>query len=209
MSGALITIEGIEGCGKTTQIVRLKKHLEARGYRVDVTREPGGAPIAEAIRAILLDPANVALSPTTELLLYEAARAQHVDERIAPALAAGKVVLCDRYADSTTAYQGAARGLPSETVQTLHAIATRGVWPLLTIVIDVPVATGLHRAGRRSASDRIEQEPVEFHERVRTEFLRLAEREPGRVKVVDGALPEVVVAEAIASLVDAVLEARA
>jgi dTMP kinase len=207
MSGALITIEGIEGCGKTTQIARLKTYLEARGHRVEVTREPGGTPIAEAIRAILLDPANTALSPTTELLLYEAARAQHVDDRITPALKAGKVVLCDRFADSTTAYQGAARGLPTETVQALHAIATRGVWPRLTIVIDVPVEIGLKRAGRRSASDRIEQEPVEFHERVRAEFLRLAEREPARVKVVNGALAEEVVADAIARLVDASLEA--
>jgi dTMP kinase len=139
--------------------------------------------------------------------LYEAARAQHVDERITPALKAGKVVLCDRFADSTTAYQGAARGLPTETVQALHAIATRGVWPRLTIVIDVPVEIGLKRAGRRSASDRIEQEPVEFHERVRAEFLRLAEREPARVKVVNGALAEEVVADAIARLVDASLEA--
>jgi len=207
MSGALITIEGIEGCGKTTQLGRLKTHLEVRGYEVLVTREPGGTPIAEAIRGIVLDPANTALSPTTELLLYAAARAQHVDERIRPAIDAGKIVLSDRYADSTTAYQGAARGLPGDTVQALHAIATRGIWPKLTIVIDVPVETGLKRAGRRGASDRIEREPAEFHERVRAEFLRIAEREPGRVKVVDGAGAEEAVAIAVARLVDAALEA--
>lgn len=207
MSGALITIEGIEGCGKTTQIHRLKAYLESRGFGVDLTREPGGTVISEAIRAILLDPANAALSPTTELLLYEAARAQHVDERIRPALEAGKIVLSDRYADSTTAYQGAARGLSHETVSALHAMATRGVWPRLTIVIDVPVEVGLARAGHRSASDRIELEPREFHERVRAEFLALARREPDRVKVVDGAAPENAVAEAVQRLVTAALEA--
>lgn len=208
MSGLFITIEGIEGCGKSTQIRLLKSHLESRGRVVEVTREPGGTPIAEAIRAILLDPANSALSPTTELLLYEAARAQHVDERIRPALEAGNVVLCDRYADSTTAYQGAARGLPAASVDALHTIATRGTWPRLTIVIDVPVEVGLRRAGHRGASDRIELEPVEFHERVRAEFLQLAEREPDRVKVVNGVESENAVAEVINCLVDAVLEAK-
>lgn len=208
MSGLFITIEGVEGCGKSTQVERLRQYLATRGYEVEVTREPGGTPIAEAIREILLDPAYSAMGAATELLLYEAARAQHVDERIRPALEAGKVVLCDRFADSTTAYQGAGRGLPEDAVFRLHEIATRGVWPRLTIVIDVPVEEGLQRATRDGASDRIEREMPAFHERVRAGYLRLAEREPERVRVVDGTRSIDAVAADIRALVDDLLEVR-
>ena len=146
MKGAFITLEGVEGCGKTTQMSMLRDRLEADGHRVLLTREPGGTPIAEAVRDILLDPANTALSPVAELLLYEAARAQHVAERIKPALDNGIIVICDRFADSTTAYQGAGRVLPLDTVLALHRVATGTVWPDLTIVLDIPAEAGLKRA---------------------------------------------------------------
>ena len=196
MTGRLITFEGIEGCGKSTQIARLERYLRDRGFRVDVTREPGGTPIAEAIRDVLLDPANNAMVSMTELLLYEAARAQHLHERILPALERGVMVLCDRYADSTTAYQGGGRGLSRGMLRTLHDIATNGRWPDLTIVLDVPVAVGAtRRAG--TALDRIELEASAFHERVRQAFLDIAREEPHRVKIVDGAQPVERVTEAI------------
>ncbi len=207
MSDRFITFEGVEGCGKSTQIALLGEYLTAQGHTVVLTREPGGTPIAEAIRALLLDPANTAMSASAELLLYEAARAQHVDERIRPALAAGVVVLCDRFADSTTAYQGAGRGLSPDLVAQLHAMATRDIWPALTLVIDLPAEEGLRRATRHGASDRIENETLAFHERVRQEFLQLAKREAGRVHLVDGTRSIEAVSADIRVLVDAVLEA--
>jgi dTMP kinase len=205
MIGRFITVEGVEGCGKSTQLRLLEEHLTGKGHTVVVTREPGGPPIAETIRRILLDPANSALSPTTELLLYEAARAQHVDQLIRPALESGNIVLCDRFADSTTAYQGAARGLPRETVLRLHQVATRGTWPDLTIVLDLPPEEGLKRAGALGAPDRLEKEPLEFHQRVREGFLELAQAEPDRVKVIDAAQAIERVAEEISRLVDALV----
>jgi len=204
-SGVFISFEGIEGSGKSTQIERLKTHLEQKGYTVVVTREPGGTPVAEAIRQVLLDPQHAALCETAELLLYEAARAQHVAERIAPALQAGHVVLCDRFADSTTAYQRAGRGLAQDVVEPLHTIATGGLDPDLTILIDLPVETGLARA-TRGAADRMEREPQSFHERVRAGFLELAEENPERVKMIDGTRSVDEIADAIAALVDAFLK---
>ncbi len=205
MKGAFITLEGVEGSGKTTQMALLHDRLEADGHRVLLTREPGGTPIAEAIRGILLDPANTALSPVAELLLYEAARAQNVAERIRPALEEGRIVICDRFADSTTAYQGAGRVLPRDAVRELHRLATGALWPDLTIVLDLPVEEGLKRAGAAHTRDRIEREPVEFHERVRREFLRIAESEPRRVKVIDAAQSLEAIAAAIHALVLAVV----
>lgn len=205
MNGLFITVEGVEGCGKSTQIVLLKEYLESRGRDVIVTREPGGTLIAEAIRGILLDPGNSALSPMAEALLYAAARAQHVDERIRPALEAGKVVICDRFADSTTAYQGAGRELPEETIHSLHAHATRGTWPHLTIIIDLPAEMGLKRARRVSELDRIEMEPIEFHQRVREGFLAIAQNEPDRVHVIDGTQTVEDVAASIRNLVEPLL----
>ncbi|HNV21192.1 MAG TPA: dTMP kinase [Candidatus Hydrogenedentes bacterium] len=206
MKGAFITLEGVEGCGKTTQMTLLRDRLETEGRRVLLTREPGGTPIAEAIRDILLDPANTALSPVAELLLYEAARAQHVAERIRPALDEGAIVICDRFADSTTAYQGAGRVLPGDAVRNLHRLATGAVWPDLTIVLDLPPEEGLKRAAAARTRDRIEREPLEFHQRVRREFLRIAESEPERVKVVDAAQTPEAVAAAIYGLVRKVLK---
>ncbi len=205
MNGKFITIEGIEGCGKSTQIVRLKHHIESRGFEVDLTREPGGTATGEAIRGLLLDRERTEIDSACELLLYGAARAQHVDERIRPALKAGKIVLCDRFADSTTAYQGAGRAIAEDTVHGLHQIATRDVWPDLTIVIDLPVDVGLARATRTLEPDRLESEPPEFHQRVRDGFLSIAQKEPGRVKVVDGGQPIDAVSAAIRVHVDALL----
>ncbi len=207
MTGLLITFEGVEGCGKSTQIELLRQHLVSQGHEVVVTREPGGTPLAEAIRNLLLDPANSGMVSVTELLLYEAARAQHVHERIRPALDAGKIVLSDRFADSTTAYQGAGRGLADEVVSKLHEIATCGVWPALTILIDLFPEEGLRRSSG-GVLDRIEKETLAFHERVRVEFLRLAEREPERIRVVDGSRSIEAIAAEIRALVDAVLEER-
>lgn len=208
MSGCFITFEGVEGCGKSTQIALLRDFLAHAGHDVIVTREPGGTPIAEAIRHVLLDPANEAMNATAELLLYEAARAQHVHEKIIPALAAGQVVLCDRFADSTTAYQGAGRGQAPEILNGLHRMATGGVWPDLTLLLDVPVLTGLERARNRGRKDRIEQESVDFHQRVRDGFLALAAAEPDRIRVISGDATVAQVHHAICRAVEAVLPAR-
>lgn len=201
MKGVFITFEGVEGCGKSTQLGRLQSWLESQGYTVIATREPGGTPIAESIREILLDPGNTAMGSVAELLLYEAARAQHVHEKILPALEQGHVVLCDRFADSTTAYQGAGRGLEPDALRNLHEIATGGVWPDVTILIDLDVSAGLDRARNRGRHDRLEREALEFHERVRAGFLGLADAEPGRIAVIDGNATEDVVA---ADILDAV-----
>lgn len=203
MTGLFITIEGVEGAGKTTQLKRLHRHLEQIGYAVVVTREPGGTPIGEAVRQVLLDPTHAAMAPVTELLLYEAARAQHVAELIRPALEEGKAVLCDRFADSTTAYQGAGRALAPQDILTLHNLATGGLWPDLTLVLDLAVKTGLERARNRGRYDRLEQETLLFHEQVREGFLELARLEPDRVKVIDAAQPVDAVAAAICAHVDA------
>lgn len=190
--GFFITFEGIEGCGKTTQIRRAAQWLSSAGHEVVVTREPGGCPIADEIRAILLDARNSAMVPLAELLLYAAARAQHVSEVISPALAAGKVVLCDRFTDSTLAYQGYGRNLDRGVIGHLNALAAGSVKPDLTVVLDCPVETGLSRAMARINSsstareERFEQESRLFHERIRDGFLALAAAEPNRFAVVDG-----------------------
>lgn len=205
MKGLFITFEGVEGCGKSTQAQLLKTRLETMGRPVVLTREPGGAPLSEAIRALLLDPAYAGMSAIAELLLYEAARAQHVEKRIRPALDAGHIVLCDRFTDSTTAYQGAGRALELPLVEHLHSIATQGLWPDLTLVIDVPAEEGLRRAARVREQDRMEQEPITFHDAVRNGFLAIAAREPERVKIINGARPIREVAEAVNQWVDAFL----
>jgi dTMP kinase len=182
--GIFITFEGIEGCGKSTQAKRVLESLIESGLEVVFTREPGGSCIGEQIRNILLDPANDAMVPLTELLLYEASRHQHMAEVIDPALEAGKVVICDRFYDASTAYQGHARGLNVEDVERLNLIASAGKRPDLTIILDLPAEIGLKRIGKNP--DRIEGEGVEFHERVRAGYLKIAANEPDRVKVVDG-----------------------
>lgn len=190
MSGFFATFEGIEGCGKTTQAARLKAALEKAGRGVVLTREPGGTSIGAKLRDILLDPATRGLAPLAELLLYEADRAQHVAETIRPALESGKVVLCDRFADASTAYQGAARGLAHDTVEALNRIATGGLEPNLTLLLDVPAKVSVERARERAAKagsrpDRFEREDLPFHEAVRNGYLEIAARRPGRFVRID------------------------
>lgn len=185
MKGMFITFEGGEGAGKTTLIQRLYDHLQSQRFEVIVTREPGGTLIGDQIRKLLLDPENKKISPTTELLLYEAARAQHVGELITPALEKGSIVLCDRFCDSTTAYQGAGRSLSGENVDELNKLATGGLIPDLTFLVDLPPETGLARATLDGLADRIENESIEFHTRVREGFLTLAGNYPDRIHVID------------------------
>ena len=208
-----ITFEGVEGSGKSTQIRTLRQHLEGRGYRVLATREPGGCPIADAIRAILLDSANRALVPRAELLLYAAARAQHVEQVIRPALMEGRIVLCDRFADATAAYQGGGRGLDAGLVRELNAIATAGLHPDLTLLFDMPVELGLARARHRNQHEaqldegRFELEELDFHQRVRTAYLALAQREQ-RFRIVDATGAADLVAARVTAAVDAFLTGR-
>jgi dTMP kinase len=190
--GYFITFEGIEGCGKTTQIKLLGEHLESLGYPVLVTREPGGCPIADKIRSILLDADNRGMSSLTELFLYAAARAQHVSEVILPALKQGNIVLCDRFTDATIAYQSAGRGIEQDTVDALNLMACQTVRPDLTVLIDCEASVGLERARRRIEAnagpreERFELEALEFHQRVRHGYLAIAHREPQRFITVDG-----------------------
>ena len=186
-----ITFEGIEGCGKTTQSQLLAGRLERLGHRVIVTREPGGCPIADRIRNILLDADNRAIVPMTELLLYAAARVQHVSEVIVPSLKAGMIVLCDRFTDATIAYQGYGRGVEEKTIDQLNHLATGGIRPQLTLLLDCPPETGLSRAFSRindtegAREERFELESIQFHRRVRKGYLELAQREPKRFVVID------------------------
>lgn len=187
MSGLFITFEGIEGCGKSTQIRWLADALTKQNHSVFVTREPGGPKIGEAIRILLLNPQFKEMTPMTELLLYVASRAQHVVEVILPKIAQGTSVISDRYWDSTIAYQGAARAIPADKIEQLHQIAINNYKPDLTFLLDLPVAEGLRRIQKRKQIDRLEQEDVPFHERVREGYLALAAREAGRIKVINGA----------------------
>ncbi len=208
MRGLFISFEGIEGCGKTTQLKRAQRCLEERGLPVLVTREPGGTAVGEAVRGVVLEPLHVGMAPAAELLLYAAARAQHVAEVIRPALHDGRIILCDRYADSTAAYQGAGRGLPAEWLDTLHAIATSGLDPDLTVLLDLSAAVGLERARARGLYDRLEHEAIAFHDRVREAFLRLAAEAPKRIKVVDADQSIDAVAAEVRGHIDALLSRR-
>ena len=187
MTPLLITLEGIDGVGKSTQAALLADALEAAGHDVLRLREPGGAAISEKIRALLLDPANAEMGDACELLLYEAARAQLVHQVIAPALAAGKAVVCDRFYDSTTAYQAHAAGLDPRTVELANGIAVGECRPRLTLVYDLPVAAARARMAARAGEDRMEAKGLAFQERVAEGFRAIAAAEPGRVKLVDAA----------------------
>jgi dTMP kinase len=185
-----VTFEGIEGSGKSTQLGLLATHLRAAGHDVVETREPGGTPAGLALRRLLLGPEAIPLEPLAELHLYCADRAQHVAAVIRPALEAGKIVLCDRFSDSTIAYQGHGRGLDLDTVCDLDRHARDGLSPGLTVLLDCPVAEGLARArARRAQGDRFEDAPVAFHERIREGFRVLAAAEPERFHVVDATWP--------------------
>lgn len=191
--GHFITVEGIDGVGKSTQAALIEAVLDSAGYDVLRLREPGGVKISEQIRAILLDPANAEMGDACELLLYEAARAQLVHQVIRPALAAGKTVVCDRFYDSTTAYQAFADGLDRDMVFQANDLAVDGCRPNLTFVFDLPVEDALRRRSGRGAEDRLELKGLEFQERVAAGFRAVAADEPDRVKLIDagGSIAEV------------------
>ncbi len=182
--GIFITIEGPDGSGKSTQIPYIKKFLEEEGYEVVLTREPGGTKIGEQIRQILLDNDCKEMSAVTEALLYAASRAQHVEELIIPALEEGKVVVCDRFADSSTAYQGMGRGLGPEAIININKFATRGLMPDITILLDIDPKIGLNRVKITKEADRLEQEKTDFHKRVYKGYKDLANMYPDRIKVI-------------------------
>ena len=191
-----ITFEGIEGCGKTTQVKRFAKKLKGLGISLITTFEPGGTRIGKDIRRILLDSRNKNLSPLTELILYAADRAQHVEELIKPALDEGKWVICDRFFDATVVYQGIARGQDMKLVQSLNAQVTQGIQPDITFLLDCPVDMGLNRALKRNEAqsqkgqDRFEREALDFHRAVREGYLDLARKNQDRFVVLDATLPK-------------------
>jgi len=186
VKGMLVTLEGIDGCGKTTQSRKLRKYLMQRNYDILLIREPGGEKIAERIREVLLDRRNSEMSPLTELLLYSASRAQLVDRVILPALRKGKMVICDRFYDSTLAYQGYGRKLNRNTIEYLNRISACGIIPDLTILMDLPVVIALKRKRKKmTAKDRLEQESMTFHRRVRNGYLRIAQANKKRFEVVN------------------------
>jgi dTMP kinase len=203
-NGRFITFEGGEGAGKSTQVRRLAERLAARGGEVVTTREPGGSPGAETIRSLLVDGAVDRWSPVAETLLMYAARADHIERVIAPALARGAWVISDRFFDSTRAYQGAAGGAPAALVRALETEVVGETVPDLTLILDMPVAVGLARAaGRGQGEGRFEAKGAAFHERLRTAFLEIAAAEPGRCRVIDAGADRDAVAERIAAAVDA------
>ena len=206
-----ITFEGVEGSGKTTQIRRLERYLTRKGIPCKVTREPGGAPISEKVRKILLDPDHEEIIPLSELLLYEAARAQHVKEVIEPLLKKGVIVLCDRFSDATTAYQGFGRKLNLGLVEKLNRLSTQGRKPDVTLLLDCPSDVGLRRAVhrnqqlRKSKEERFEREKIQFHHRVRRGYLSLAKKYPRRLKVIDTREGEDKTFEKIRKIVDTLI----
>jgi dTMP kinase len=185
MQGKFITIEGCEGVGKSTQLALLKEYFETNGIDAVFTREPGGTDIAEQIRGIILNAENKALTPVTELLLYASARRQHTEEKILKALKEGKVVVCDRYADSTVAYQGYARNLDKQLIDTLNEIAMANVKIDLTLFLDLPPELGFARKGGADKNDRLENEKLDFHKRVYEGYLAVAEKNKDRVVKID------------------------
>jgi dTMP kinase len=208
--GAFLTLEGPEGSGKSTQIFYLAATLRKAGYRVTATREPGGTKIAEAIRNTLLSAtSDEPITAQTEALLVLGARSQHVAHLIAPALGRGSVVLCDRFADSTFAYQGHGRGLSLAWLRAANRTATGGLMPDLTLLLDVPASVGLKRRGRARNRNRLDRESMSFHRRVRRGFLRLALQTPRRIKVINAARPTEAVRAEIEALVLGWLRTRA
>jgi dTMP kinase len=186
--GRFITLEGIEGAGKSTVAKFVREWLEARGKRLTLTREPGGTPLAERVRQLVLDRQGEPISPTTETLLMFAARGLHVENLIRPALARGEWVVCDRFTDATRAYQGAGRGVSRAWIEQLASEVQRGLKPDCTLLLDLPVSVGLERVKQRSGAtptDRFEEEPAKFFERIREAYLDLARAEPERIRIVN------------------------
>lgn len=205
--GVFITLEGPEGAGKTTQLKLLSEHLEQSGVEHVITRDPGGTALGKPIRRILLK-SESEVHPLTELLLYEADRAQNVSEIIVPGLKSGKVVFCDRYIDSTAAYQGFGRGLDEKLIEMLNEVATGGLKPDLTILFDIESSAGLARL-HPSGHDRLEREALDFHKRVREGYLALSKRDPKRWRILDAAAPASSVQEELRRLVKEAIGALA
>ena len=182
-----ITLEGPEGSGKTTAVTAACKRLEEMGYQIVRTREPGGTPIAEQIRNVILDKANTAMDPRTEALLYAASRRQHLVEKVWPALKEGKIVICDRYLDSSLAYQGGARGLGIDNILSINLFATENTFPDLTLLFDIDPKIGLERIAKNKDREvnRLDLEKLDFHNKVRNSFLELARRYPERFVIID------------------------
>jgi dTMP kinase len=187
--GKFITIEGTEGVGKTTNMAFVQDYLQQQGIDLLVTREPGGTPLAEQLRELLLAKRDERVDPTAELLMVFAARAQHLNSVIKPALAAGQWVLCDRFTDATYAYQGAGRSLPVDTIAKLEQLVQGELRPDMTFILDIDVKLGLERAGRRGELDRFETEEIGFFERVRTMYQQRAAADPDRYRVIDAGQP--------------------
>ena len=185
MTGLFITFEGPDGAGKTTQVQTFAKSLADMGYDVLVTREPGGTTISDKIRGLILDPSYTEMDDYTEALLYAASRAQHVREKVLPALAQGKVVVCDRFVDASIAYQGFGLGLPVHRIKEINHFATGGLVPDRTYLLDIPVAIGRARLLDRAGVDRIEQKESGYHERVRDGFMEIASENPTRICLID------------------------
>ncbi|WP_275586022.1 dTMP kinase [Geodermatophilus sabuli] len=203
-----VAFEGGEGAGKSTQVRLLQEWLAAEGHAARATLEPGGTPVGAAVRAIVLDRAHTGLASRAEALLYAADRAQHAHAVLRPALAAGEVVITDRYIDSSLAYQGAGRTIPLDDVATISGWATEGLRPHLTVLLDVPPETGLARARGRAEADRLESESLEFHQRVRATFRTLAGTDPGRYLVLDATRPVDELAAAVRARVGPLLPVR-
>ena len=200
MKGKFITVEGIEGVGKTTNLDFIHQQLVAAGRDVVLTREPGGTPLGEAVRGLLLDPEYTGMDSTCELQLMFAARAEHLAKLVRPALEKGQWVLCDRFTDATYAYQGGGRGIDTGVIARLEELVQGDFRPDLTLLLDVPVAVGLARASKRGALDRFEQEKVEFFERVRSAYLDMAKRYPERYRVIDAGQPLEAVQQQLAAI---------
>lgn len=208
MAGLFITLEGPEGAGKSTNRDFLAARLEALGQRVVLTREPGGTPLAERIREVLLEPTDEPMCSDTELLLMFAARAQHLDRVIRPALADNAIVLCDRFTDATYAYQGGGRGLAMSRIAELEAFVQAELRPHLTLVFDLPIEIGLERARARGRLDRFEQEDARFFDAVRTTYLQRASREPSRYHIIDASQSLDAVQQTLEALLPALIERR-
>ena len=197
-TGRFLTIEGIDGAGKSTQLPQVDAWLRMRGLETICTREPGGTPLGEALRAVLLDPRHTGMSPVAELLVMFAARAEHLAKKIVPALADGKWVLCERFTDATFAYQGGGRDVDPARVAALETTVQGALRPDLVLVLDLPVEVGLERSRRRGAADRFESENIAFFQRVRESYLDRANAEPERYAVIDARPDEVTITERLA-----------
>lgn len=205
-----ITLEGGEGSGKSTALRLIIAKLEKEGKQVVLTREPGGTPIAEQIRNVILDKGNTAMDPRTEALLYAASRRQHIVEKILPSLKEGKIVISDRYLDSSLAYQGGARGLGIDTILEVNQYATEGLLPDLTLLFDLAPEVGLERIGANENREvnRLDVEKITFHEKVRASFLELARRYPDRILILDASLPPEQLAEKAYEAIEKKLEEK-